>query len=326
MSETFGQVLGPPSLEPGQPVDAGHVAGLRRSIQHLVSLDGLRGSDDIAGLALRIFRAAHQTLSAGSHVPSVESDFKAVTAELGEVAGWLLYDADRQDAARAVNLEALQLSRLAGHREMELFVLSSMAMQVHHVGRGRESLRISGSAMDGPRLPPRVETLFRLRHARSLASLGDRSGAEAEMGRARAASDHSIRATDPGWTWWVNRREITWHEAMMYADFEEWPAAVERFERAADLVEGPYRRGSYNHNAHLLDGLVRVRDWRRAEEVAAEVLPLAGEVSSGRVTALIRRTLAHVRGTSAPSTVADLVAAIEHRATARAADPVGGRS
>src|SRR5690606_40540007 len=99
--------------------------------------------------------------------PRVERDLYAATGELGEVAGWLLYDAGRHGLVRRVNHEALHLSRLAGDRSMELLTLQSMSMHAGHLGRPLDALRIAPMVLETNRLSPRLQALFRTREARA---------------------------------------------------------------------------------------------------------------------------------------------------------------
>src|SRR5262249_10385718 len=105
----------PIELEPpDEPVTADYVDGLRASIAQLIRLDGQYGGVELVPMAGRMFRAASARLDAGHYPASLESDFTATVAELGEVAGWLAFDAMQHDRARAFNLEALYRARLAG--------------------------------------------------------------------------------------------------------------------------------------------------------------------------------------------------------------------
>ncbi len=291
------------------PVDAEYVEGVRAAVRELVALDGRRGGVGTSRQAVRWFRSVRRMVpgSAG------DRDFAAAAAELGEVTGWLLYDADRQVSARRVNREALELSRLAGDRSMELFVLTNMSMQSLYVHRPREALGIADTALACYRLPPRVASLFRLRRARALAVLGDRDGALATMARVRADFTDGVSTRDPFWTWWVDDCELVWHKGMVHANLGDWAPAIDEFSRSLELGEHTdTRRGRYARLACLLAALVHVRDWSRAEPVALELLPMAREVGSGRATRLLRRTSA--RATSAPATVHDIFAELERGA------------
>src|SRR6266567_1964516 len=77
------------------PADQGFVELIHRSIQQLVLLDNHFGADDIAGIAVRLFRAVTHRLATGLYQPTVERDLMAAAGETGELAGWLLFDADQ---------------------------------------------------------------------------------------------------------------------------------------------------------------------------------------------------------------------------------------
>ncbi|MGH3673840.1 MAG: helix-turn-helix domain-containing protein, partial [Pseudonocardiaceae bacterium] len=109
------------------PVGADYVESLHETIKHLAALDGVHGGADVAPLALRSFRRAQLILREGRYEPASERDLEAVTAEIGELSGWLLFDAERHEECRQVNAEALTLARIAGDVSMEWFVLSNQA-------------------------------------------------------------------------------------------------------------------------------------------------------------------------------------------------------
>ncbi|MBB5156407.1 hypothetical protein [Saccharopolyspora phatthalungensis] len=299
--------------EHDRPVDSRYVDGMRETIRHLVALDGLHGGNDIAGLAVRLFRTAHRKLSSGRYECAVERDFEAVTGEMGELAGWLLYDTDRQDESRQLNLESLALSRMAGDRSIELFTLTNWSMQTLYVGRPREALRIVDTTMDDRHLSPRVTTLLRIRRARALADLGADTEALAEMGRSRTALSDGVRSGDPEWTWWVGDGVVDWNEGMLWASLGQWSTAVDRFSRAAEYFSTKPPRWQYENNAHLLEALIRVRDWTRAETVSEDLFSLAVDIGSDRVTRLLRRTTADARRTSTQSTLVGMLAELDRR-------------
>ncbi|MGH3812530.1 MAG: helix-turn-helix domain-containing protein [Pseudonocardiaceae bacterium] len=98
--------------------DTAYLEAVQQHIWHIVELDNRFGGSDLARLAVRFFRSLHQQLGTGAYEPAIERDLQATAGELAEVAGWLLYDADRQDDVRRMNQEALYFSRLAGDRRM----------------------------------------------------------------------------------------------------------------------------------------------------------------------------------------------------------------
>jgi hypothetical protein len=154
--------------------DTAYLEAVHQHIWRIVELDNRLGGSDLARLAVRFFRSVHQQLGAGAYEPAIERDLQAAAGELAEVAGWLFYDANRQDDVRRMNQEALYFSRLAGDRRMELLTLQNASMHAGHLGRPREALHLARSVLESrDRLSPRVKKLFLVRKARALAQGGD---------------------------------------------------------------------------------------------------------------------------------------------------------
>jgi tetratricopeptide (TPR) repeat protein len=234
----------------------------------------------------------------------------AATGEAGEVAAWLAYDADRQDASRQIIQEALLLSRQAGDRDMELFQLAHLAMQSTFLHRPAEALRISDGVLDSVKLAPRVAALFDIRRGRALAQMGDQQRAFAALDKAAGALAEGVSAHDPRWTWWITDAEITWHRGMAYADLGQWRTSVPLFQESFEQ-RAAYRRAQYNDQAHLLNALAHLHAWHDAEPIVVQLVELAAEVGSARTANLLRRVAKRIgRTEDVPSTVADAAAAL----------------
>jgi len=220
------------------PATDDYLGELRHTISHLVALDGAHGGGEVAPIALRSFRLAQRILSEGRYVPAIERDLEAVTAELGELSGWLLFDAEQQDQARAVNAEALNLAHIAGDASMEWFILSNQALVSAHTGRPRGALRISQRVADRDVLPGRVQALFDVRAARALASLGDETAALRAFDRARSAFADGTTNRDPVWSWWFDERELPGHAGMMHASLGNYEKALPGWRRPSNAPKG----------------------------------------------------------------------------------------
>ena len=148
---------------------------------------------------------------------------QSAAGELAEVVGWLAYDAEAHDLARRMNQESLYFSRLAGDRAIELLTLQNSSMHAASAGAAK------GSAPDrafspGGRLPaiPRLKALFLTRKARALAQGGDESALRL-LPEIRSLFLDGVSDGDPAWAWWIDERELAWHEAMIQRDLG-WPA------------------------------------------------------------------------------------------------------
>ncbi|MCX2733856.1 hypothetical protein OOZ19_26730 [Saccharopolyspora sp. NFXS83] len=307
--------IGPGSADGGPPADADFVASLRGAIAQFVRMDSLLGSGEVVDAVVRRFRDAQRVLASGRYRVEVERDLEAATAELGEVAGWMLIDAQRHDEARLINSEALMLAQIAGDTSMQWFILSNQALAGTYSGRQREALRISERFGEEPRVPIRVRALFRLRQARALGHLGDESAARSAFDRARATFGDGVSNRDPAWAWWFNARELDGHAGSMYASLGRHAEALPLLSSAVDLAAGreSQRWALYIHRACLLDSALAAGAVAEAERAAIAVAPMLGQMHSVRTENRLRRAVARGPGEALPSTLSDVLDHIRHR-------------
>lgn len=209
-------------------LDPPNVEHVRRLVAELVAADVSGGGD--AGEALRAFRHERRRVLAAR----AERDLHAAVGELGEVAGWLLFEAERNDEMRSVNLEALHLSRMARDSSTELLTLQNMALHAEDVGQPGESLAISQMVLEARRLSPRLTALFRAREARALAQLGDTSEARRMFRLSKALHAEGARDDDPSWSWWVTDTQMAWHEGHLAADSGDHSTAIDALASVVD--------------------------------------------------------------------------------------------
>ncbi len=288
--------------------DTTYLEAIHQYIWHIVELDGRFGGTDLAGLAVRFFRSVHQQLGTGAYESAIERDLQAAAGELAEVAGWLLYDADRQDEVRRLNQESLYFSRLAGDRSMELLTLQNSSMHAGFLGRPREALQLACSVLESrDRLSPRVETLFLMRKARALAQGGDEAALKL-FDQVRSHYQDGVRDNDPKWAWWVDERELAWHEGMAQLDLGNPAAAVDQFERSVFTTapnQAAQVRGRYLHLGYLLGAQAKVGAWHDAGATMHQLMPLVGEVASTRTTVLLGKVLPKLTAAVAPGSTRD---------------------
>jgi hypothetical protein len=309
-------LLDPPEVEPPHtphPLGLDHVGHVRGTIARLVDLDTAHGSDGLDKVAARAFYESQRRAGTVGVEPAAAADVHAAIAELGEVAAWLAYDAEEQDASRRLATEALLQARIAGDRDMERFLLSHLAMQAVYVERPAEGLAIADRVLAEQPKSKRVEAMFRLRRARAIGALGGTTEGLAELHQARADLNASPRPEDPQWTWWLHDAELAVHEARLRAAGGDRRGAAEWSERAVAAV--PDRQGRDNglYRAWLLRDLVDAHAWRQAEEVATDLM--SRTVGTARVPRIIRATLDVVErpGERAPRWLRDAVRAAAER-------------
>ncbi|MGH3719767.1 MAG: XRE family transcriptional regulator [Pseudonocardiaceae bacterium] len=275
--------------------DTAYLDAAQQYIWHIIALDGCLGGADLAPLVVRFFRSVHQQLDTGAYEPAIERDLHATAGELAEVAGWLLYDANRQDDVRSMNQESLYFCRLAGDRSMELLTLQNASMHASFLGLPREALHLARSVLESrDRLTPRVRTLFVVREARALAQGGDERALRL-FDQARSHYEDGVRGSDPKWAWWVDERELAWHEGMALADLGRPREALSMFERSVAATAPQYRRNRYMGLGYLLGAQVKVGAWRDAEATMRQIAAMVGHVNSARMVVLLAGILPELK-------------------------------
>jgi len=257
-------------------------------IHEIVALDNRFGGADLLRLSTRFFRNLRDQLGAGSYDPRLERDLHSATGELAEVVGWLAYDAEAHDLCRRMNQESLYFTRLAGDKTVELLTLQNSSMHAAAEGRPREAFQIARSVLEGDyKLSPRIKALFLTRKARSLAQSGDESALRL-LPEIRNLYLSGVSDSDPAWAWWIDDRELAWHEAMVHRDLGFASEAIDHFERSVMATPADEIRSQYLHRAYLLQSQVDNNTWDAAERTAGQLIPLSREVASTRTVVILR--------------------------------------
>jgi hypothetical protein len=275
--------------------DQDFIERARGSVQHLVLLDNQVGPDQIAGVAAQLFRTVTRRLRQGRYRPSIEADLMATAAEVGELAGWLLYDANRHDEAGKVNEAALYWATLAKDQGMADFILTNAGLQAIHLRRAGEAMQVTARLLDGEdKMSPRVRALARVRRGRARAIAGDATGAARDFEAARSLYLDGVRSSDPSWAWWVDEILVTGHGALCRHESGDLKGAVDLFHRAIELCPENRPRDRFMWHVHLLGTLVEMKEWDHAGEVAERAAPFVGDVACGRVVAVLRDSIRRI--------------------------------
>lgn len=291
-------------VAPHVELDEQYLVSLHTRVQELVVADNQFGGDHIAPIAHRLFRSVQRKLRVGPRNPGLKRDLRAAAGELGEVAGWLLYDAGQPGLAQQINHEALLQARLAGDSSMELLILQNMSMLAGVLNQPEDALDIARMALE--RAPsPRLQALFRTREARALALQGQDSAAAQAYQQAHSLYLDGVRDDDPAWAWWITGPELTWHHAMIRADCGDLRSAVDIFEQSAEDMPATAVRGRYCHLAHLLDAQLAAGAWQDADRTIHRLLPYVDEVGSRRTANILFGAVGRLEAQKPPASVRD---------------------
>ncbi len=261
---------------------------INNHIHEIVALDNRFGGADLLKLSTRFFWNLRDQLGTGRYDPRLERDLHSAAGELAEVVGWLAYDAEAHDLCRRMNQESLYFTRLAGDKTVELLTLQNSSMHAAAEGRPREAFQIARSVLEGDyKLSPRIKALFLTRKARALAQSGDESALRL-LPEIRDLYLSGVSDSDPAWAWWIDDRELAWHEAMVHRDLGRASEAIDHFERSVMATPADEIRSQYLHRAYLLQSQVDNNTWDSAERTAGQLIPLSREVASTRTTVILR--------------------------------------
>ena len=281
-------------LSPSEFADSDYLQSVQDHIREIVALDNRFGGADLVRLSARFFRTLHNQLGVGAYDPRLERDLHSAAGELAEVVGWLAYDAEEHDLARRMNQESLYFTRLCGDRTTELLTLQNSSMHAASQGRPQEALQIVRSVLEGDyRLSSRLQSLFLTRKARAVAQCGDESALKI-FPEIRGLFLDGASDADPAWAWWVDERELMWHEAMAQRDLGLSNQGVAQFEQSVAAVPANEIRSQYVHRSYLLQAQVENRSWDAAGDTISQLIPLAAQVASTRAVVLLRNILAQV--------------------------------
>ncbi|MFT2018169.1 helix-turn-helix domain-containing protein [Streptomyces sp. 796.1] len=293
------------------------VRAIRETSQRLVTLDNEGGGMPIATTAAHAFKVIHTRLRNGDYATAYEREIRAAAAELAEVAGWALFDAEEHDAAERYNEAALHLARTSGDRSMELLILQNIAMVAEWRGNFRTALATADGALTR-RLSPRVRAMFLAREAQGRFGTGDATGGAQALSQAKTLLDDGVRDDEPAWAWWVTHQELDGQHG-----FALWAAGRHR-EAAPHLQRALQPTGSATVGyrsisaARLLGSLLHTGAWPEAEELAIGLHSTASETASTRTRNLLSKTVRQSLPTAPPNTAH----ALEHLGTLVNNDPL----
>ncbi|QBI54398.1 hypothetical protein [Streptomonospora litoralis] len=277
---------------------------LRLLAARLVEHDMRHGSDTIAPAAHAAWRHVRRRLRSGA-----STAYAAAAAELAEVAGWVLFDAEHP-AAPAVTAEAAGAAERAAERPMRDFAVTNLALMEAERGRTGAAARLAADLLQSPRLPGRVAQLARIRLGRALAPAGYHQASRALLGRAAADLQDSLQPRDPAWTWWLDECEVAGHRGLALAAEGRLAAALAVLQRAADLT-GPRRsadaRSHLHHHVSVAAVAARLGAWPECGAALEQIRASAPHVASARNRRRLRAAL-HLVGSrpGAPGPLVDL--------------------
>ncbi|MGW4357988.1 tetratricopeptide repeat protein [Streptomyces californicus] len=278
------------SLPVQRRVGEAEVSAVEEAVRQFRLLDDRRGADGLYRQATRPLRAAYELLDAGATARRTTSDrLHAGAGELAISVGWLAHDSGRLDDARSHYAEALATARLAGDAGLEAHAFCNTSFLARDAGRPREAVRAAEAGLRAARSlgSHRLMALLALREAGGRAGLGDRTGCDRAIGRARAAFERGPAAGDPEWMSFFREAELELLEAQCWSALGDWSRAARHGRRATALQDVHFTRNLALYRAQLAGDLARAGRVDEAAATGHQVLDLLTRVRSSRIRGMV---------------------------------------
>ncbi len=278
------------SLPAQRRVGESEVDAVEQAVRRIRVLDDRHGGDGLYRQAARPLRAAYELLDAGTTTRRATADrLHAGAGELAISVGWLAHDSGRFEDARSHYAEALATARLAGDAGLEAHAFCNTSFLARDAGRPREAVRAAEAGQRAARAlgSPRLLALLALREAGGRAGLGDRTGCDRAIGRARAAFERGAAAGDPEWMSFFREAELELLEAQCWSALGDWSRAARHGRRAVTLQDAHFTRNLALYRAQLAGDLARAGKVEEAAATGHQVLNLLDRVRSSRIRGMV---------------------------------------
>ncbi|MFD6422120.1 tetratricopeptide repeat protein [Streptomyces sp. NPDC060198] len=289
------RAAGTPIVLPAQRrAGEAEVRSVEEAVREIRVLDDQHGGDGLYRRAAQPLRAAYALLDSGTPTRRTTADrLHAGAGELALSVGWLAHDSGRFDDARSYYAEALATARVAGDAALEAHAFCNTSFLARDAGRPREAVRAAEAGQRAARSvgSHRLLALLALREAGGRAGLGDRTGCDRAIARARAAFDRGPAERDPEWMSFFREAEMHLLEAQCWSALGDWPRAARHGRRATALQDPHFTRNLALYRAQLAGDLARAGAAEEAVRSAHQVLDLLDRVRSTRISGMLAGTV-----------------------------------
>jgi hypothetical protein len=147
---------------------------IEQSIPHLQRLDDASGGGGHISYVGAQFRAVAMLLRDHTVTGRLETRLLRALAEIGQLAGWMAFDAGKQGLAQRYFLTALRAARECGDDAMAAHVIADLAFQSASLERAEDAISLGESAVHiARRVTPAVRSSVHTRLAYGYAIAGD---------------------------------------------------------------------------------------------------------------------------------------------------------
>ena len=184
---------------------------LPRMIAELRRMDDAHDPAVVLSLAERELAWVGGLLERGSYDQATGRALHRALAEIGQITGYMAFDAGDHVRAQRCYLGALRAAHTAGERLLGAHILKCMAEQAWELGRPQDALTLIDSALAGVRQRKAAGQLALLHSWRAIAHavLDDRTACQSSIRAARTHADRHDDGQGPSWLYWLSSADIT---------------------------------------------------------------------------------------------------------------------
>ncbi|MGH3546319.1 MAG: hypothetical protein ACRDPW_10410 [Mycobacteriales bacterium] len=225
--------------------------------------------------------------------PGLARELTSALAQLGQVGGWMAYDADRHGLAQRYYRVGLQAAQNIGDRDLGAHILACMIYQAASRQQDREAQDLSDAAVRvSNSAHPLVKSVVAARVAHAQAVAGDRYGFRSATDRSAEFFDQAkVAGGGPEYLYWYDpyMTETVTGQSLVLLTLCDPRSASSQLEEAERLLAaevdqtGSTRpRDAYYHGAWLARAMVKRGDLHKGLATAQRIIDSGSAVKSPR--------------------------------------------
>jgi transcriptional regulator with XRE-family HTH domain len=279
----------------GRRIGDGLVTQMRERVAELRYLDDHLAGGDTHALVARELRATLALAHDASFTESTGRGLYSTIGELAQLAGWVTSDAGMHKRAAGYYLTGMRAAASGGDQAGAANNLSSLAYQVANTGQPDEAVTLARAAVTGaPDAAPRVRALLTERVAWASARAGQHRETEHALGAVDEMLD-ADRGEEPGWVYWLDRREADVMAGRCYTELRRPLRAVPLLDAATADYDVANARELALYLSWLAIAYADAREVDAACDAAERMITLSGGLSSARTRARVGQVAARLQ-------------------------------
>ncbi len=284
---------------------------IEASIPLLQRLDDARGGGAHLAYVEAQLRAVGLVLCKRRHTEQASRRLLAACATLGQLTGWMAFDASRHGVAQRYWFTALRAAREVGDRPLASHILADLAFQAASRGRPGDAVTLAeAAARAAERSPATVRASVASRLGYSYAAAGRRRDFEKQRTEASRLLESRHDASEPPWMYFLTQGHLDCQAGYTLVALGRHLISLGDHDGYRDLAEahallrtGAYRvpaddpsqRRALFEGAWLALGHAAQGDYREAGDLAVAAAARLDQVHSPRSNQVLGQVAADLR-------------------------------